>query len=98
MTSTTDEIANLRAALEQIADYCSEASALVAHRDDMRPLREAAVMARRALKTPRASRFTAEQCPCNEIPLGPSADCTIPSRAERHEAEQDPSFNAEDLP
>lgn len=55
MTSTTDEIRNLRAALEAIADHCSEAS-LTVHRDDIPIVREAAVMARRALKAPRASK------------------------------------------
>ncbi len=59
MTSTTDEITNLRAALEEIRSLCAvkEFDPRIS-KGEARGWRGAAAIARRALKTPRASKVT----------------------------------------
>ncbi len=56
MTSTTDEIANLRAALWDIVNHCHTQAASCQDEDRLLVYRHIEAMAARGLKTPRASK------------------------------------------
>lgn len=61
MTSATDEIANLRAGLEDILDWCHTTSLHCSSDVERETYDRIAAMARRALKTPRASKVIEPQ-------------------------------------
>lgn len=82
MTSTTDEIANLRAALEDIESHCQTVALVNETPQTRRIVQRVAEMARRALKTPRASKVVEPAssnelfCPtCRKVFLGGDGTC-----------------------
>jgi hypothetical protein len=60
MTSPQDEIRNLRAALEDIQNWCQLVATHSKSIDERAACQHLAAMARRGLKTPRASKITSE--------------------------------------
>ncbi len=65
MTSTTDEIANLRAALDHIRSWCAHELRYQTNDLGAAALKTVEILAERALKTPRASKV-AESPRCDD--------------------------------